>query len=76
MILCVILIHCKNGIEYNEISARVWNFNYWLVLIQFINIPVDIFIFLAGYFTNIKICKYNDKYSFKRIAKLFIPFWC
>lgn len=62
-IICVVLIHCKNGIEYggNDISA--WNFNYWLILRQLINFPVAIFIFLSGYFTNIE-----------RFSKLNMPY--
>lgn len=53
-VLCVILIHCKNGIDYRNVTNYSWNFDYWLILRQVINFPVAIFIFLAGYFTNIK----------------------
>ena len=53
-ILCVILIHCKNGIGYQDALNYSWNFDYWLILRQVINFPVAMFIFLAGFFTNVK----------------------
>ena len=56
-IICVILIHCKTGIEYKNDILGSWNFDYWIVMRQLINFPVAIFIFLAGYFTNIKASK-------------------
>lgn len=46
-ILAVIMIHCPTGQNYS-------NYEYvgWVVLRQFINFPVAVFIFLAGYFTK------------------------
>ena len=48
-ILAVILIHCPTGIPYGSGSLE---FGIWMIIRQFINFPVAIFIFLAGYFTN------------------------
>jgi surface polysaccharide O-acyltransferase-like enzyme len=56
-IICVVLIHCKSGIGYENNLTGAWNFDYWLILRQFINFPVAVFIFLAGYFTNIEKAK-------------------
>jgi len=56
-IICVILIHCKTGVGYENNLIGSWNFDYWLIFRQFINFPVAVFIFLAGYFTNIEKAK-------------------
>lgn len=66
-IICVILIHCKNGIEYRGSDIGAWNFDYWLILRQLINFPVAIFIFLSGYVTNIERSrKFNMSYISNR----------
>lgn len=71
-ILAVVLIHCKNGIEYPRES---FSYQYWVSLRQVINFPVAIFIFLSGYFTNIiKVKKSYKSYIFERIKRLYIPF--
>ena len=44
-ILAVIMIHCLSGQNYTYLDYTVW-----IVLRQFINFPVAMFIFLAGYF--------------------------
>lgn len=44
-ILAVIMIHCPTGQNYT-----VLDYNGWIILRQFINFPVAMFIFLAGYF--------------------------
>ena len=44
-ILAVIMIHCPTGRSHTNLDYTVW-----IVLRQFINFPVAIFIFLAGYF--------------------------
>lgn len=44
-ILAVIMIHCPSGQNYTDLDYTVW-----VVLRQFINFPVAMFIFLAGYF--------------------------
>lgn len=44
-ILAVIMIHCPSGQNYTELD-----YNAWIVFRQFINFPVAMFIFLAGYF--------------------------
>lgn len=41
------MIHCPTGIAYSYAEL-----NCWFVLIQFINFPVAIFVFMAGYFVN------------------------
>jgi len=74
-ILCVVLIHSKSVVGYETGSSAAWAFNYCLILRQFIDFPVAIFIFLSGYFTNIEI---TDKsilsYIFSRLKRLFIPY--
>ena len=44
-ILAVIMIHCPSGQNYTDLD-----YTAWIVLRQFINFPVAMFIFLAGYF--------------------------
>lgn len=74
-IICVVLIHSKNGIEFENKIIGSWNFDYFLVLRQLINFPVAIFIFLAGYFTNIEAAKRLEvTYFTKRGGRLLIPF--
>jgi len=74
-ILCVVLIHCKNGISYKDMSYLSWNFEYWLIMRQVINFPVAMFIFLAGYFTNVKrVQESNLKYILSRVGRLLIPY--
>lgn len=74
-IIFVVLIHCKSGIGYEKIPIDSWNFDYWIIMRQFINFPVAIFIFLAGYFVNIEKVK-ESAHSFirNRIVRLLIPF--
>lgn len=74
-IIFVVLIHCKSGIGYQEASTGSWNFDYWIVMRQFINVPVGIFVFLAGYFVNIeKVGKSGISYITKRGGRLLVPF--
>lgn len=44
-ILAVIMIHCPSGQNYMKLDYTVW-----MIFRQFINFPVAMFIFLAGYF--------------------------
>ena len=48
-ILAVVMIHCPAGSDY---AAGSIQFNTWLIIRQFINFPVAVFVFLSGYFTN------------------------
>ena len=48
-ILAVIMIHCPSGQNYTELD-----YTAWIILRQFINFPVAMFIFLAGYFVTTK----------------------
>ena len=74
-IIFVVLIHCKNGIQYRNQFNNSLNFDYWLIMRQFINFPVAIFIFLSGYFVNIEgIKKSYVTYIYKRVARLLVPF--
>lgn len=74
-IISVILIHCTNGIGFRETSTASWNFDYWLIMRQFIDFPVAIFIFLAGYFTNIeRVEKFKLVYVRNRVKRLLLPF--
>lgn len=75
-IICVILIHCMTGINFKNNYQLSFNYNYWLILRQFINFPVAIFIFLAGYFTNIEKVKINSlEYFRNRGRRLLIPYF-
>jgi len=74
-IIFVVLIHCKSGIGYEKTPLDFWNFDYWIIMRQFINFPVAIFIFLAGYFVNIERMKQSTRfYIINRIKRLVIPF--
>ena len=53
-IICVIIIHCMNGIGYEHGLDSSWNFYYWFLMRQLINFSCTIFIFLSGYFTKIE----------------------
>lgn len=44
-ILAVIMIHCPTGQDYTN-----YDYHAWIILRQFVNFPVAIFVFLAGYF--------------------------
>ncbi len=48
-ILAVIMIHSPSGLEYGE---GTFPYEATFILRQFINFPVVIFFYLAGYFTN------------------------
>jgi len=74
-IIAVVLIHSKNGVQYDTGWMFGWNAGYWLVLRQLINFPVAVFIFLAGYFTNIDDALRNRRqYYSQRGQKLIVPF--
>lgn len=74
-IICVVLIHCQNGISYKEVATYSWNYDYWLVFRQFINFPVAVFVFLTGYFTDITKVKLKPgAYVKSRGKRLLIPF--
>jgi len=74
-IICVVLIHSRNGINFQNQFKGSWNFDYWLIFRQFINFPVAIFIFLAGYFINIEVAiKDNLQFILNRFRRLLLPF--
>ena len=70
-IIVVILIHCPNGINYGSDSL---NFNSWMILRQFINFPVALFIFMSGYFVNPEKTKDYKQYLVRRGVKLLLPY--
>ena len=73
-IFAVILIHCKNGIEYRE-SEFNWNYYYWIGFRQIINFPVSVFMFLAGYFVNQEVVIISPKnWVLNRLYRLYLPF--
>jgi len=39
-IICVVLIHCKNGLGYQSSAEQGYFFDYWLVMRQLINVSV------------------------------------
>ncbi|MCB2293947.1 acyltransferase [Clostridium algoriphilum] len=74
-IICVMLIHCQNGIEYEDSPLFSFNYDYWLIFRQFVNFPVAVFVFLTAYFTNItKVEQKPLKYYGSRVRRLVIPF--
>ena len=74
-IICVILIHCKTGMEFKGNSSLVFNYDYWLIFRQLINFPVASFIFLSGYFVNIGIVGENPSaFIYKRGRRILIPY--
>lgn len=75
LIICVVLIHCQNGINYKDAAPYSWNYDYWLIFRQFINFPVAVFVFLTAYFTDItKVIEKPWSYLTKRGKRLLIPF--
>lgn len=71
-ILAVIMIHCPSG---NEYGVGTFEFTASIALRQIINWPVAIFIFMAGYFTNVKRYeKHASKYILTRGGVLLVPF--
>lgn len=67
-IILVILIHCRYVTE----KRYEWH-NYSLILRQFINFPVAVFIFLSGYFTDVS-KEYSVDVMLKRLRRLIIPY--
>ncbi|MEQ8235512.1 MAG: acyltransferase [Syntrophomonadaceae bacterium] len=53
-IISVVLIHCRLGADFKDAGVWSFNYHYWLILRQFVDFPVAFFMFLAGYFINIK----------------------
>jgi len=68
-IISVILIHCVNGMSYKYDKISYW---YSIITRQFINFPVGVFIFFAGYFAKYENFKISD--FKKRIIRLCIPY--
>jgi len=74
-IICVVLIHCDNGINLEDVDLYSFNCNYWLILRQLINFPVAIFVFMTAYFTNItKVKEKPLDYYISRGKRIVIPF--
>lgn len=77
-IIAVVLIHsCSYSTQF--IGKNI-NGDFTLVLRQFINFAVPLFLFLAGYFVNVGRFKsegYNKKFIEKRLLRILIPycFW-
>lgn len=75
-IVFVVVIHCKIGLGYEDNTNYSWYINYWLIMRQFINFPVAIFVFLSGFFTNIdKAGKFNRTFISGRASRLLLPFF-
>ncbi len=69
-ILAVIMIHCPSDQNYTDLDYTVW-----VILRQFINFPVAMFIFLAGYFmTPEKVQGDYKTFLFKRGVRLLLPY--
>lgn len=69
-ILVVIMIHCPTGQEFTPTDTYAW-----LILRQFINFPVALFIFMAGYFVNVDKAQHNTRsYALNRGGRLLVPY--
>lgn len=69
-ILAVIMIHCPTGQNYTELDYTVW-----IIPRQFINFPVAIFVFMAGYFMTPEKTQGDYKiFLFKRGVRLLLPY--
>ncbi len=70
--VAVIMMHCPNALKYN---TSEWQFQFYFIGRQFINFPVAIFIFLAGYFVSKRATSDPKTYVKDRVIKrLIIPF--
>lgn len=70
-IILVVLIHSANGLDYFGHPGMDWNYYFWIVERQIINVPVAIFIFLSGYFTPVSRIRENPKvYLRDRLVRL------
>lgn len=72
-IIAVIWIHTRTGQPYID-SVASWNFDYWVMLRQFLNFPVAIFFFLAGYFINTTRLSPLGPWLRRRAVRLIVPF--
>lgn len=69
-ILAVVMIHCPSGQNYTD-----KDYTAWIVLRQFINFPVAMFIFLVGYFVTPEKTQGDYKiFLFKWGGRLFLPY--
>ncbi len=70
-IICVVLIHCSNGLSFYNQPGLAWNYYFWIIERQIINFPVAVFIFLSGYFIPVDKLSANPKeYLSCRMKKL------
>lgn len=74
-ILCVVLIHCATGIMWKGHAVFNFNYDYWLILRQFINFPIALFIFLSAFFIKIEqASKKPFLFLSNRLQRLLIPY--
>lgn len=72
-IIAVIWIHSRTGESYAGTPAS-WNYDYSIVVRQFLNFPVAVFIFMAGYFVNPARISPLRPWLKGRAARLLIPY--
>lgn len=68
-IIAVVWIHSLPGSAYVD-----WNFDYWITLRAFINFPVALFFFIAGYFVNASRVSPVGSWLRRRVVRLAVPF--
>ncbi|NYF12675.1 surface polysaccharide O-acyltransferase-like enzyme [Pseudoclavibacter sp. JAI123] len=72
-ILAVIWIHMPTGASFQG-GEHAWNFDYWIASRQFLNFPVALFLFLAGYFVKPQRVTPPGLWLRGRIKRLLIPY--
>ncbi len=75
-IIVVILIHCKNGIDFkNSVFPLNYNYFFWIFERQFLNFAVGLFFFLSAFFVNKDEVRQNPvKWIKKRVVRIGIPY--
>lgn len=70
-IVLVVLIHSTNGLQYFGKPGLDWNYYFWIIERQIVNIPVAVFLFLSGYFIPVgRILESPRNYLLERIVRL------
>jgi len=74
-IISVVLIHCRMGTDFKDAGPWSFNYHYWLILRQFVDFPVAFFMFMAGYFINIKgVSAQPGQFISQRAKRIMIPY--
>lgn len=68
-IIAVVWIHARSGVEYAD-----WSFDYWVVLRQFLNFAVALFLFLSGFLVDPDRIARAGEWTKHRAVRLLLPF--